>query len=87
VAYRVTLKDVIRVSQEREDRVIVFPTGGHMGNLYRPDVREAIREGLGDVLPRDAEARLPGTAWVVRCRGGCLPAGRQPTGARAPFRC
>jgi hypothetical protein len=33
--------------------VIAFPKGGHLGNLYRPDVRAAIREGLRDVLPTE----------------------------------
>jgi hypothetical protein len=37
-----------------DGRVIVFPQGGHLGNLYRPDVRTAIREGLADVLPAGA---------------------------------
>jgi ABC-type transporter lipoprotein component MlaA len=35
------------------ERVIAFPKGGHLGNLYRPDVRAAIREGLRDVLPTE----------------------------------
>lgn len=34
------------------ERLIVFPEGGHLGNLYRPDVRAAVQRALGDEIRR-----------------------------------
>jgi ABC-type transporter lipoprotein component MlaA len=34
-----------------------FPTGGHLGNLHRPEVQRAIMDSLADLLPASAAAR------------------------------
>ena len=36
------------------ERTQFFPTGGHLGNLGRPDVQNAIMDSLKDLLPPNA---------------------------------
>ena len=34
-----------------DERVSLFPTGGHLGNLHTPEVQGAIMDSLADLLP------------------------------------
>ena len=38
-----------------EERVRFFPTGGHLGNLYKPEVQEELMDALRDLLEVAAE--------------------------------
>jgi ABC-type transporter lipoprotein component MlaA len=38
------------------ERVRLFPTGGHLGNLHRPTVQAEIVESLADLLPASVDA-------------------------------
>jgi len=40
------------------DRVRLFPTGGHLGNLHQPDVQREIMDSLSDLLPPQKRAQV-----------------------------
>lgn len=41
------------------EHVHFFPAGGHLGNLHRPAVQDAIMDAIADLLPRPDEAAQP----------------------------
>lgn len=51
-----TSKDDVRWLSELlgPERVSLFPTGGHLGNLHKPEVQRAIMDSLEDLLPPPA---------------------------------
>ena len=45
-------EDVRWLEQTFGDRLRLFEDGGHLGNLYRPDVKEAIARSIADLVKK-----------------------------------